>query len=196
MSTPKVGSSRVPPYSPKSPTEPAVTPAAPGAGEILGTTEVERLVRDMLASSDLTEVLRLLNQRARFRFTGVYRTDPPLLRNICLFDRENPSLLLGGDSTPLERTYCGIVSSTRAPFYVEDAISDPRLTAHPARESVLSYAGVAIRNAAGHVVGTLCHFDTRPRMLPDHEIKVLEGAARSISMWLLARRQTLAGTAV
>lgn len=166
------------------------------ADEILRGTEVETLVRDMLSSSDLTEVLRFLNQRARFRFTGVYRTDPPLLRNVCLFDRENPSLLLGGDSTPLERTYCGIVSSTRAPFYVEDAISDSRLSVHPARASVVSYAGVPVRSAAGEVVGTLCHFDTRPRMLPVDEIKVLEGVARSISMWLVARGQTLADTHV
>lgn len=166
------------------------------ADEILGGAEIERIVRDMLSSPDLTEVLRFLNQRARFRFTGVYRTDPPHLRNICLFDRENPSLLLGGAVTPLDATYCGTVFSTDAPFYVEDALTDSRLTVHSARESVVSYAGVPVRNAAGLVVGTLCHFDTRPRMLPDDEIKVLEGVARSISMWLATRGQTLADTRV
>ena len=169
-------------------------PSAASPDPIRGSMDVEALVRDMLSSSDLTEVLRFLNQRARFRFTGVYRTDPPLLRNVCLFDRENPELLLGGDSTPLERTYCGIVSSTRSPFYVEDAISDARLTTHAARESVVSYAGVPVRNAAGQVVGTLCHFDVRPRMLPEHEINVLEGVARAISMWLVERSATLADT--
>jgi GAF domain-containing protein len=151
-----------------------------------------RLVRGILASADLAAVLRFLNQRARFRFTGVYRTDPPLLRNVCLFDRENPDLMLGGDATPLERTYCGIVSSTRSPFYVEDAISDARVANHAARESVVSYAGVPLRSPTGHVVGTLCHFDVRPRVLPEHELDVLEAVAGAISSWLAERGVTLA----
>lgn len=193
-STPQHGGSRMTPHSPTPPAQWPVMPSGRAAHDNAARIEVERLVRDMLSTSDLTEVLRFLNQRARFRFTGVYRTDPPLLRNVCLFDRENPSLLLGGDATPLDRTYCGIVYDTRAPFYVEDAISDSSLTAHSARETVVSYAGVPVRDASGQVVGTLCHFDMRPRMLPDDEIKVLEGVAQSISMWLVARGRTLADT--
>lgn len=36
--------------------------------------------------------LRFLNARTRFRYTGIYAIDPPTLRSIDLFDRENPSL--------------------------------------------------------------------------------------------------------
>src|SRR5690349_7006368 len=36
--------------------------------------------------------LEFLNARTRYRFTGIYHAEPPLLRNLFLFDRENPSL--------------------------------------------------------------------------------------------------------
>ena len=129
----------------------------------------------------------MLNSRTRYRFTGVYRVDPPNLRNLYLFDRENPALSLGGETVPLERTYCGIVAATRTPFLSENASTDPRLADHCARDSVVSYIGVPIRNTDGRVFGTLCHYDVRPRMLPANELTILESTARYISAWLAAR---------
>ncbi|HEY8310526.1 MAG TPA: GAF domain-containing protein, partial [Gemmatimonadaceae bacterium] len=107
--------------------------------------------------------LAVLNERTRYRFTGVYRVDPPALRNEQLFDRENPTLALGGDVSSLENTYCGIIATTGAAFAAGDSRTDSRLTRHPSRDAVVSYIGVPVICTTGRVVGTLCHFDLRPR---------------------------------
>ncbi len=117
-----------------------------------------------------------LNARTRFRFTGVYRVDPPNLCNVVLFDRENPSVNVSGEVTLLEDTYCSLVYASGA-FATPDARKDERLTAHAARDSVISYAGVALRLANGHIWGTLCHFDLRPRLLGEAERHLLESVA-------------------
>jgi GAF domain-containing protein len=125
--------------------------------------------------------LALLNARTRFRFTGVYRLDPPLLRNVYLYDRENPSLNVSGDINTLRETYCSIVAESSGPFDTEDATRDSRLVDHPARSTVVSYLGVPIRGADGRVWGTLCHFDSRRRLIPLEEVPVLEWVARSLT---------------
>lgn len=132
----------------------------------------------------MSQALSALNSRTRFRFTGLYRVEPPSLRNEYLFDRENPSLSLGGEVTPLSNTYCGIVAATKQPFVADDAPHDARLVAHPARESVVSYAGVPVRTADGRIFGTLCHFDLRPRILPPDELAILEAVSTVLSGWL------------
>lgn len=120
--------------------------------------------------------LRFLNARAPHRFTGVYRLDPPTLRNVLLYDRQNPRLEAGADA-PLRETYCSISGGQAVPFSTADAAQDPRLAQHPARDSTLSYCGVPLLDASGEAVGTLCHFDLVPRPIPEAEIQVLRAAA-------------------
>lgn len=140
----------------------------------------------VLSAAGMSQALALLNSRTRYRFTGVFRVEPPLLRNECLFDRENPSLSLGGTVTSLDRTFCGIVASTYAPLLVADASTDPRVVKHPARDSVVSYVGVpVVRSTDGGIFATLCHYDLRPRILPLDELAVLESIARRVSDWLV-----------
>lgn len=134
----------------------------------------------ILATDGPVGALRFLNARTRFRFTGIYRADPPVLRNLWLFDRENPTLNVSGEVCPLEETYCAIVAGSQQPFRTRDARRDDRLTAHAARECVISYCGVPIRRDDGRVWGTLCHFDVRPRLLPRSEMEVLEVVATAV----------------
>lgn len=148
---------------------------------------IESEFRAELGAGGMHRALAFLNARARYRFTGVYRVDPPLLHNEHLFDRENPSLSLGGDITELDRTYCGIVAATCAPFASDDAQTDSRLHDHASRDSVVSYIGVPVRTEDGRIFGTLCHFDVRPRMLPAGELPVLESIASFLSGWLAER---------
>lgn len=136
----------------------------------------------------MREALGILNERTRYRFTGLYHVEPPLLRNEYLFDRENPSLSLGGDANPLSDTYCGIVAAAEQPFVAADARTDARLTSHPARDSIVSYVGVPVRSIDGRIFGTLCHFDYRPRILPLDEVAVLEAISRCVSQWLTETR--------
>jgi GAF domain-containing protein len=147
-----------------------------------GTARLDALLRH----DGVRGVLAALNERTRFRFTGVYRLDPPMLRNICLFDRENPTLCLAGDINTLAETYCAITGATAHPLVIADAPTDDRVVGHAARRSVQSYVGVPVRRADGSAWGTLCHFDGRPRLAPDGEVAVLERAAALLVVVLLA----------
>lgn len=135
--------------------------------------DVARHCAALLTTSGPLAALRFLNGRTRFRFTGVYCAEPPLLRNVHLFDRENPSLNVSGAVTVLADTYCAIVCGEDRPFLTTDAKRDTRVTMHAARESVLSYCGVPIRLESGRVWGTLCHYDVRPRFLATSELAML-----------------------
>jgi hypothetical protein len=137
-----------------------------------------------LQAGGILAALRFLNARTRFRYTGIYGADPPVLRNLHLFDRENPELNLSGDVAPLSETYCGITYGTNAPFATADALGDPRLHTHAARESVLSYCGVPLREDSGRPRGSLCHFDVRPRLAPATEQRTLETVAPLLLRWL------------
>lgn len=134
-------------------------------------------------SHSLLEALEYLNLRTRYRYTGVYRFDPPMLRNVVLFDRENPSLSSGCD-VRMDETYCSIVGARSAPYAIEDATLEDELVMHPARLSVVSYCGVPLRSPDGSCVGTLCHFDDRPRLLPCGELSLLEQAACTVAQHL------------
>lgn len=134
--------------------------------------------RTVLDRRGMHAALAFLNARVSHRFTGIYRIDDAVLRNVQLFDRENPSLEIGADA-PLRETYCSIVGETNRPFSSAEAGADERLRDHPARNSVISYCGVPIGSS-----GTLCHFDLVARPVPTEEIPVMEEAARIIARLL------------
>jgi GAF domain-containing protein len=145
---------------------------------------IEIVVAGLLRDAGVRRALQYLNARTRYRFTGIYRLEPPLLRNVCLFDRENPTLDCSGDVKRLDETYCSIVSRTSAPFATADARHDSRLREHPARETVLCYSGVPIRLPSGSTWGIFCHFDLRPRLMAHAEIPVLESVMPVIAQWV------------
>lgn len=133
----------------------------------------------------LVEALGYLNARTRHRYTGVYRFEPPMLRCVALFDRENAALRSGCD-VEMAETYCSIVGARGAPFATADAAQEEELVQHPARLSVLSYCGVPLFAPTGACIGTLCHFDDRPRLVPLGEMPLLDEAARAIAAHLAA----------
>ncbi|MGQ0713068.1 MAG: hypothetical protein ACT4PJ_04975 [Gemmatimonadaceae bacterium] len=139
----------------------------------------EREFNRLLEEQSLHAALAFLNARTRHRFTGVYLLHPPMLRNVCLFDRENPTVVCG-DDIPLRAAYCAIIESSGAPFSTGNARRDDRLRDHPSRETVVAYCGVPLATAGGLVVGALCHYDWRPRLIPHAEIPLLEQAAAAI----------------
>jgi GAF domain-containing protein len=135
---------------------------------------------ESLAEGDLHQVLRRLNARAEHRFTGVYRLDPPALRNVAIFDRSNPDLRVGADA-PLRETYCSVVGASASPFSVADTRLDDRTADHPARESTVSYCGVPLLGESGEPLGTLCHFDVVPRPIPMDEISLMQAIAPRVA---------------
>jgi GAF domain-containing protein len=130
----------------------------------------------LLAGADVHEALRFLNSRTPHRFTGIYRFDGGILRNLHLFDAEQADVRCGEDA-PLAETYCSIVDQFERSFTTADARNDDRLRTHPAREKVVSYCGVLLRDEQGNAFGTLCHFDRVACDIPTAEIPLMEAAA-------------------
>ena len=145
----------------------------------------------IIATHGVRHAIEFLNARTRFRFTGVFRLDPPHLSNLFLFDRENPDMNCSGEVTPLEDTYCALACENGS-FETGDSMADARLAHHSARSTVISYAGVPIRLSDGQVWGTLCHYDVRPRLLPQGERLVLESMG-PLLVESMQRDDTLAG---
>ena len=144
-----------------------------------GLDELTRELQAILRGEGLHATLQFLNARTRFRFTGLYRIDAPTLHNLCLFDRENPEIVLSG-AVPLRETYCSIVGDQGVDFATDDAGADPRLADHPARGSVIAYCGTPVV-VGGRCIGSLCHFDSRPRLVPVEELPLLTRAAAVIA---------------
>jgi hypothetical protein len=130
----------------------------------------------ILETQGIHEALRFLNSRTSHRFTAMYRFDPPTLRNLLLVDSYAPDTRTGVDA-PMVETYCSIVGQTEHSFTTEDTRRDERLRDHPARQTVVSYSGVLLRDEDGQPFGTLCHFDLVPCDIPVREMPLLEAAA-------------------
>ena len=166
----------------RSPVDAVRTAVAPATGratfESPGDPVLDEL-RHRLHSGGVGDLLGYLNAHTHHRFTGLYRFDGTVLRNIALFDREQQQSLRGADS-PLCETYCSIVGETQASVAIIDASSDPRAANNPERKAVLSYCGALVRDTDGTPIGTLCSFDPKPQPVMDHEIALLEATARML----------------
>jgi hypothetical protein len=134
-------------------------------------------VRKALEGEGVPAALRLLNARTPHRFTGVFRFDGDMLRNVFLVDRYDPVSTHGQD-VPLADSYCGIVGAQLAPLEILDIQSDGRFVAKPG--PVVSYCGVMIRSEEGKPYGTLCHFDVKPCQQRSSDIPLLQEAARLV----------------
>lgn len=117
-------------------------------------------IHDVLAEQGLNAALRALNARTPHRFTGIYRYDGAMLRNLALFDRHNPDVARGDDA-PMDATYCALLPANAGALDVTDAAMDPRTAARAAATPVVSYCGVMLTDGEGIPFGTLCHFDLR-----------------------------------
>lgn len=144
----------------------------------------ESTLADVLARDGLHAALKLLNARTPFRYTGVYRFDRDILRNVDLFDRWAPDQPRGSDA-PMGETYCAITGKLNDSLVVSDGRRDPR---HPwmRGNSVVSYCGVPIRAESGVAIGTLCHFDDKSCQSQGGEATFLMCIADAFRPWVLA----------
>lgn len=81
--------------------------------------------------------------------------------------------------TPLERSVCQYAVADGAPLILEDARLDPTFKQHPAVRdgSVVAYLGIPLMDQAGNAVGTLCVYDTKPRLWGTGHLQVLSDLA-------------------
>ena len=137
------------------------------------TEDLDELKR-ILATGGLHPVLAFLNDRTPHRFTGVYRYDGDMLRNVSLFDRFEPGTVKGDDIS-LEDAYCSIVKETGKALEFSDARTDGKVVYKP-QSQVISYCGVLLRDADGGAFGALCHFDPAPCQPRISDLPFLEAA--------------------
>lgn len=81
--------------------------------------------------------------------------------------------------TSIEDSVCQYAVSTGEPLIVEDALSHPILKDHPvvAAEALRAYAGIPLKDANGHSIGTLCVWDPNPRQWSTGHIQILKDLA-------------------
>lgn len=130
-----------------------------------------------LENDGLHAALRLLNERTPHRFTGIYRYDGDMLRNVILFDVHDPYLLHGSD-IPMQHSYCALLQDSQAgTIEFDDPRSDPPSMARSHLTPVVSYCGVLLLDDAGQPFGSLCHYDLNPCQPRTSDLAMLRALA-------------------
>ena len=131
-------------------------------------------LRQALQDGGLHRGLDWLNARTPYRFTGVYRYDGDMLRNVALFDRWSPQVRKGADA-PLDQTFCAIVRDTGEWLEVENGARDARFP-WMQQNAVVCYCGALLRDDSGEPWGTICHFDVQRCQPARSEVDLLLAA--------------------
>ena len=126
------------------------------------TQESFEIFADVLHRQGVRESLAYLVSLTDYRFIAIFRFDGDKANAAVYVDRDNPDVL-GVDEAPAGATYCCYVRDSRGVFSTADAMSDPRVIDHVARDVVMSYCGVPVMTAEGEILGTLCYYDRVPR---------------------------------
>ena len=128
-----------------------------------------------LRTGGIRAALAFLNQRTPHRYTGIFRYDGDMLRNVALHDKWDVQVRRGSD-LPLAEAFCSVVHDTAQPLVVEDGASDLRFP-HLRDGPVLSYCGALIRDDAGNRYGALCHYDVQPCQAKASDLPLMVAAA-------------------
>ena len=98
---------------------------------------------------------------------------------------------LAARETPREYAFCAhAIQDPERTMVVEDATSDSRFIGNPlvtGEPNIRFYAGVPLKDASGHGLGTLCVIDSQPRLLSVAQLTTLEDLARQASQLLQSR---------
>ncbi|MBP6252257.1 MAG: GAF domain-containing protein [Rubrivivax sp.] len=115
-----------------------------------------------LQAAGLREALAGLVAATDYRFIAIFRFHAGMARAVVYVDRLHPDQLTS-EEVPALATYCCFVRDARGAFITANALLDPRLDGHVARETVAAYCGVPVMTPEGEILGTLCHYDSVPR---------------------------------
>ncbi len=136
--------------------------------------------RRIVAAQGLWHAMRWLNGRVPYRYTAIFRFDGDMLRNICLVDKQDPTIATCEDQ-PITESYCVYIHRSGKDFSVEDAPKDSRVADHPKRRSFACYYGVPLLGSSGRLLGTVCHFDIFPTRITDGVVSALDDLAPLIT---------------
>jgi CheY-like chemotaxis protein len=165
----------------------SLTAPAPAAGAValeLGEDALLARVADLARRHDMRGVLGLLNARALYRFTSIFRFDGDRLVSVWTFDREQPDADPSPAELPVDASYCVFVRDACAPFVIDDSQRDPRVLHHRKRDSVRAYCGVPLLREDGVMVGSLCQFDVEARAVDPDAVERMVRVARALAPYL------------
>jgi hypothetical protein len=82
--------------------------------------------------------------------------------------------------TPLELSLCQYAVANGAPLILQDARLDPVFKNHPVVRAgaVAAYLGIPLTDHDGNSIGTLCVFDSKPRLWSTGHLQVLADLAK------------------
>ena len=121
--------------------------------------------------------LAWLNSRTQYRYTALYLVDGTVLKNIYVFDRNDPTDKPYTD-TPINEAYCNLVMDTEQAIIVTDALHDARTARHSYSAAIRSFCGFPLQRADGSACGALCHFDDQPLEIDASERAMLDIAGK------------------
>ena len=126
---------------------------------------------------------------------AAYLCDTPF-STITLVDHERQwfksELGFGTNQTGRSDGFCACAMVEPRTLIVEDALLDPRFAENPfvlGGPRIRFYAGAPLIAPNGHILGTVCVFDIKPRVLSHAQISALEALARQVMTLLEARLQ-------
>lgn len=163
--------------------------------------------RDILRNADRLAALKdtgLLDSAPEEAFDRITRLVAHLLSTpvslVSLVDADRqffksaqglPEPLASTRQTPLSHSFCQHVVIGGAPLVVNEATQHVAVRSNPAvREyGLMAYLGVPIRSKDGHVIGSLCAVDVKPRQWTKSELTALEDIAEILKSEIDLRRE-------
>ena len=97
---------------------------------------------------------------------------------------------LAGTETPRSQSFCAHTIGPKTTLVVPDATADSRFSNNPlvlGDPQIRFYAGAPIIEKSGHVLGTVCVIDSKPRTLSEKQLSALEALARQVVVLLEQR---------
>ena len=93
-----------------------------------------------------------------------------------------PEPLASERQTPVESSFCKHVVASGKPLIVEDARANPLVQRNPAIEllGIAAYAGIPLTTTDGHVIGSFCVIDSRPRTWSYEDVETLQELATCV----------------
>lgn len=134
----------------------------------------------LLREDGLRPALAYLLGLTDYRYIAIFKFKNGMSTAAVFYDRDNPEVLRT-DEVPESATYCCFVRDEKGIFTTADALHDPRLTSHIARDAVQAYCGVPILTPEGEILGTLCHYDTVPRYPEQIDIELMLQVASALN---------------
>jgi GAF domain-containing protein len=158
-------------------------------------------------SDELLGIVRSVNRLAALQRLGVLDTPAEasfdrLTRMACrllrapiglvsLVDRDRqffkscvglPEPIASERQTPISSSICKHVVASGKPLIVEDARANALVQKNPAIElmGITAYAGIPLTTSDGHVIGSFCVIDSRPRTWTYEDVETLQDLAACV----------------